>query len=165
MRDAAAFETLYDRHHRLVYGIAMRIVAQQTVAEDVTQAVFLKIWSAPQGFEGGNFAAWAGRITRNRCLDLLRSRARHPAEELAEDSAFEDAVEETAFAHLDSAAVKTALGHIAPEQRNLIELAFFGGMTQQRIAEKTGVPLGTVKTRIRTGLQRLRLALEKAGLP
>lgn len=165
MRDAAAFESLYDRHHRLVYGIAMRILGQQAAAEDVTQAVFLKVWSSPQAFESGNFAAWIGRITRNRCLDQQRSKARHPSEELSHDTASDEAVEETAFAHLDTAAVKTALERIPEEQRKLIELAFFGGMTQQGIAEKTGVPLGTVKTRIRTGLLRLRGALEKVGMP
>lgn len=165
MRDAAAFETLYDRHHRLVYGIALRITGQQAAAEDVTQAIFLKVWSWPEAFDGGNFAAWVGRITRNKSLDALRSKTRHPAQELGDDIEAADVVEEAAFAHLDSVAVKNALACIAPEQRNLIELAYFGGMTQQRIAEKTGVPLGTVKTRIRTGLSNLREALQKAGLP
>lgn len=161
-RDAPAFEAIYDRHHRLVYGIAMRLLGEISSAEDVTQAVFIKIWTAPDAFSEGNFAAWIGRITRNKCLDVLRQKARHPADELARDPASPDSVDSTAFAHLDSAAMHRALAAIAPDQRNLIELAFFAGMTHERIAEKTGVPLGTVKTRIRTGLQRLRAILDEA---
>ncbi len=162
MRDARAFEAIYDRHHRLVYGIAMRLLGQVSGAEDVTQAVFMKVWSAPGAFEDGNFAAWIGRITRNKCLDVLREKARHPADELVQDVVSGESVDSTAFARLDAATVQNALDRIPPEQRSLIELAYFGGMTHQRIAEKTGVPLGTVKTRIRTGLQRLRQALDQA---
>lgn len=162
MRDARAFEAIYDRHHRLVYGIAMRLLGQVSGAEDVTQAVFMKVWSVPGAFEDGNFAAWIGRITRNKCLDVLREKARHPADELVQDVVSGESVDSTAFARLDAATVQNALDRIPPEQRSLIELAYFGGMTHQRIAEKTGVPLGTVKTRIRTGLQRLRQALDQA---
>lgn len=164
VRDGRAFESLYDRHHRLVYGIAIRIMGQVAAAEDVTQAVFLKVWSSPEAFERGNFPAWIGRITRNRCLDLLRKKARHGDEPLSMDASRGEAAEDAAFARIDAAAVQDALSHIAPEQRTLIELAFFGGMTQARIAERTGVPLGTVKTRIRTGLQRLRQALDESGI-
>lgn len=162
MRDARAFEALYDRHHRLVYRIAMRFLDHAPAAEDVTQAIFLKVWSAPQAFQDGNFAAWIGRMTRNKCLDVLREKARHPACELAQDVASSHTADSAAFARLDAATVRRALEQIAPDQRNLIELAYFGGMTQQRIAEKTGVPLGTVKTRIRTGLQRLRQVLDES---
>lgn len=162
MRDARAFEAIYDRHHRLVYGIAMRLLGQVSGAEDVTQAVFMKVWSAPDAFEQGNFAAWIGRITRNKCLDVLREKARHPADELVQDVVSSDSVDSAAFARLSAASVQNALAQIPPEQRSLIELAYFGGMTHQGIAEKTGVPLGTVKTRIRTGLQRLRQVLDQA---
>jgi len=164
MRDARAFETIYDRHHRLVYGIAMRLLGQVSSAEDVTQAVFMKIWSASGAFEDGNFAAWIGRVTRNKCLDVLRDKARHPAGELLWDVVSSDNVDSTAFAHLNAAIVQSALAQLPREQRDLIELTYFAGMTQQLIAEKTGVPLGTVKTRIRTGLQRLRQILDQSEL-
>jgi len=162
LRDPDAFEALYDRHHRLVYGIALRLMRHAAQAEDVTQAVFLNIWSAPHAFESGNFAAWIGRVTRNRCLDVLRADARHMSVELSRDYADDEAVEDAAFAQIDTAAVRHALGVIAAEQRVPIELAYFDGLTREGIAERTGVPVGTVKTRIRIGLQRLRQILTAA---
>ncbi len=161
-RDVGAFEALYDRYHQLVYGIAMRVLADVSAAEDATQSVFLKVWSAPHGFHGGNLAAWLGRVTRNRCLDTLRTKSRQPVQSLFEMRSDED-VEDSAFSHIDAAAVHSALANLPSHQRDLIELAFFSGLTQQRIAERTGVPLGTVKTRIRTGLQQLRATLDSAG--
>ncbi len=157
-RNVAAFEVLYDRYHQLVYGIALRMLADSSAAEDATQSVFLKVWSAPEGFRGGNFAAWLGRVTRNGCLDSLRARSRRPVAPLFEMPA-DDHVEDSAFAHIDAAAMYAALTQLPSDQRELIELCFFGGMTQQAIAERTSVPLGTVKTRIRSGLHKLRAAL------
>ncbi|HEY5341876.1 MAG TPA: sigma-70 family RNA polymerase sigma factor, partial [Candidatus Aquilonibacter sp.] len=83
-RDAGAFEALYDEFHRLVYGVAMRMLSDAASAEDVTQAVFLKVWTSPELFHGGNFAAWIVRVARNRALDVLRSRASHQESELPE---------------------------------------------------------------------------------
>lgn len=164
MRDAVAFEALYDLHHVLVYAIAMRLLGQKSSAEDVTQAVFLKIWDVPDSFYDGNFAAWIGRMARNKCLDILREKTRHPADELADDVVSADSVDASAFAHIDAAAVQAAMAQLVPEQRNLIEMVYFGGMTHQGTAERTGVPLGTVKTRIRTGLQHLRRFLDGSEL-
>lgn len=161
-RDADAFEVLYDEYCRLVYGLAFRMLSDQGLAEDVTQAVFLKIWSAPNAFRGGNFAAWVARVTRNRSFDLLRSRASRPEEELSDAIPVDDALEDTALAHLDAERVRDAMAHLPPEQREPIELGFFGGITQEEIARRSGVPLGTVKTRMRTGLRRLRGVLEEA---
>lgn len=158
-RDAAAFEALYDRYHRLVYGVAFRMLGDGAGAEDITQAVFLKIWSSPHLYASGNLAGWIVRMTRNRALDVLRSKS-HAHAELPPELPQEDVLEETAFAHLDGAAVRAALVHLPAEQREPIEMGFFGGVTQEEIARRTGVPLGTVKTRIRSGLRRLRGALE-----
>lgn len=158
-RDADAFETLYDSYHRLVYGVAFRMLGDAASAEDVTQAVFLKIWSSPNLFESGNFAGWIVRSTRNRALDLLRSKSRGHAE-LSEQQPADDDLEEHAFAAIDATLVRNALAHLPPEQREPIELGFFGGITHEEIARRTGVPLGTVKTRIRAGLRRLRAVLE-----
>lgn len=157
-RDAAAFEMLYDAYHRLVYGVAFRMLGQVSGAEDVTQAVFLKIWSAPETYTAGNFPAWIARMTRNRCLDVLRSGSRAVAE-LPPHLVDDDSLEERAFAAIDGARVRAALLQLPPEQRDLIESGFFGGVTHEELARRFNVPLGTVKTRIRTGLRRLRGAL------
>jgi RNA polymerase sigma-70 factor, ECF subfamily len=161
-RDADAFEVLYDEYHRLVYGLAFRMLSDQGLAEDVTQAVFLKIWSEPSVFHGGNFAAWIARVTRNRACDVLRGRASRPEAELPDAMPVADALEDTALAHLDAERVRDAIAHLPPEQRQPIELGFFGGITQEEIARRSGVPLGTVKTRMRTGLRKLRGMLEEA---
>src|SRR5690348_7775528 len=161
-RDAGAFERLYDQYHRLVYGLALRVLTDPAGAEDVTQAVFLKLWRNPELFRGGNFPAWLARVARNGAVDVLRSRALRSESELPEALPADDALEDIAFAHLDAERVRTALAALPEEQRTLIELGFFGGITQEQIARQTGLPLGTVKTRMRTGLRRLRSALEGA---
>ena len=161
-RDADAFETLYDDCHRLVYGVALRMLGDAPSAQDVTQAVFLKVWSSPDLFRGGNFAGWIVRITRNRALDVLRSRASHQESELPESLPETEAMEDAAFARLDAAAIRKALDTLPAEQREAIELGFFGGITHEEIARRLDAPLGTIKTRIRLGLRKLRSALEDA---
>lgn len=158
--DANAFELLYDRYHRLVHGVALRVLADPGGAEDVTQSVFLKIWSNPQLFRDGSFGAWISRVARNRALDLARSRATHVQDELGDLREGNNALEDFALARMDGERARQALEHLPPEQREPIELGFFGGATQEQIARQTGLPLGTVKTRIRTGLRRLRSMLE-----
>lgn len=161
-RDADAFELLYDRYHRLVYGVALRVLGDAAGAEDVTQAVFLKIWSNPSLFRAGNFAAWVARVARNRAFDIVRSRALRAESEFPEALPVDDALEDRALANIDGERVRRALELLSPEQREPIELGFFGGVTHEQIARQTGLPLGTVKTRMRTGLRRLRGALEGA---
>jgi RNA polymerase sigma-70 factor (ECF subfamily) len=161
-RDAMAFEALYDSYHRLVYGVALRILGDVSAAEDVTQAVFLKVWSSPNVFQDGNFAAWIARVTRNRAVDLLRSKAQRSEGELPCTLPDDEQIEETAFARIDAAIVRNALAQLPLEQREPIEMGFFGGITHEEIARRTGVPLGTVKTRIRAGLRRLRTSLDGA---
>jgi RNA polymerase sigma-70 factor (ECF subfamily) len=159
-RDVAAFETIYDAYHRLVYGIAIKMLGEPMSAEDLTQAVFLKIWSAPDTFQGGNFGAWISRVARNRALDVLRSRASRSEGEMPVDVPLEGALDEAVLARLDGERVRTALATLPEEQRAPIELGFFGGVTHEEIARRTATPLGTVKTRIRSGLRKLRSALE-----
>jgi len=160
-RDAAAFEALYDAHHRLVYGIAVRILGDAGAAEDVTQAVFLKIWTAPDRFESGNFAGWIARVARNQALDVLRRKSNSETE-LSEAMPNNDLLEEQVFSDMDAARVRDALAQLPSEQREPIELGFLNGITHAEIARQTGIPLGTIKTRIRTGLRRLRSSLEGA---
>lgn len=155
-RDAAAFELLYDLYHRLVFGIALRMLSDTTMAEDLTQSVFLKIWSTPDSFRDGNFGAWLSRVTRNRALDVLRSRAARPEGEIPADVPTEGSIDDLVFSKIDSQRVRSALAALPDEQRSPIEMGFFGGVTHEEIARRTGIPLGTVKTRIRSGLRRLR---------
>lgn len=161
-RDADAFEVLYDRYHRLVYGIALRVLSDPVAAEDVTQMVFLKVWSNPMLFRNGNFGAWIARVTRNRAFDVVRSRALHAESELPDSLPLDDVLEDRALERINGERVRVALEQLPPEQREPIELGFFGGATQEQIARQTGLPLGTVKTRIRNGLRKLRNALEGA---
>jgi RNA polymerase sigma-70 factor, ECF subfamily len=161
-RDPQAFETLYDAHSKLVYGIAFRMLADRAAAEDLTQIVFLKVWNAPGLFRGGNLAAWLVRVTRNRALDVLRSRSARPESELPEALPEDETLEDVAFARIDAQRVRAALAGLPPEQREPIELGFFGGITHEEIARRVDAPLGTIKTRIRSGLRKLRNALGEA---
>jgi len=161
-RDADAFEALYDSFHRLVYRVALRMLGDAPGAEDVTQSVFMKVWSAPELFRGGNVAAWIVRIARNRALDVLRARGTRAETELPCTILDTEAIEDVAFARIDAGLVRNALQALPPEQREAIELGFFGGITHEEIARRSGLPLGTVKTRIRSGLRKLRTALDGA---
>ncbi len=160
-RDVAAFEAIYDAYHRLVHGIALKMLQDAMAAEDLTQAVFLKVWTSPESFVSGNFGAWLARVTRNRALDQLRSRAaRADGAELPTDVPVDVVTDDTVFAKLDAELVRRALETLPSEQREPITLGFFGGVTHEEIARQTATPLGTVKTRIRAGLRKLRTALE-----
>jgi len=160
-RDETAFERLYDRYHRFVYAIAARMLTEPAAAEDLTQSVFLKIWSSPQSYAGGNFGAWLARVTRNRALDILRLKSSR-TEELPLDLAVEGELEEQVFANVDGERVRSALSQLPEDQRLPIELGFFAGITHEEIARRTATPLGTVKTRIRTGLRKMRTVLESS---
>lgn len=161
-RDVDAFEQLYDGYHRLVFGIALRIASDTTMAEDVTQSIFLKLWSSPDTFREGNFAGWLSRVTRNHTLDVVRSRANQPAGAVPADIPAEASTDATVFARIDAQRVRGALSELSEEQRTPIELGFFAGITHEEIALRTGIPLGTIKTRIRTGLRRMRESLTGA---
>lgn len=161
-RDVEAFEALYDGYHRLVFGIALRIASDTALAEDVTQSIFLKLWNTPEAFREGNFPGWLSRVTRNRALDVVRSRANQPNAEIPADVPAEASTDATVFARIDAQRVRGALSELNEEQRTPIELGFFAGITHEEIARRTGIPLGTIKTRIRTGLRRLRETLNEA---
>ncbi len=159
-RDVAAFEAIYDAYHRLVHSIALKMLQDVMAAEDLTQAVFLKVWSTPDAYVSGNFGAWIARVTRNRALDVLRSRASRSEDEMPVDVPLDVVLDEVVFSKLDAERVRLALEGLPDEQRFPIELGFFGGVTHEEIARRTATPLGTVKTRIRAGLKRLRTTLE-----
>jgi RNA polymerase sigma-70 factor (ECF subfamily) len=159
-RDVSAFEALYDAHHRLVFGVAMRVLADVPAAEDVTQSVFMKLWADPDAFHGGNFGAWIARAARNRALDAVRSRSVRAHGELPIDMPPDFRLDEAAPGALDGTRVRAALANVPDELRAPIEFGFFCGITHEEIARRTKTPLGTVKARIRSGLRRLRSELE-----
>lgn len=160
--DTAAFTMLYDRHAALVYGICNRILGNATQAEDVTQNIFTLIWAKPTAFAGGNFPAWLARVARNASLDVLRSaavRTREP--EMPLDMPAESNLEDEVFERVTSEAIAQALQTLPPEQREAIEQAYFSGFSYREVAERVGAPLGTVKSRIRTGLRTLWQTLNR----
>ncbi|MEX2247950.1 MAG: sigma-70 family RNA polymerase sigma factor [Dehalococcoidia bacterium] len=172
-RDLYAFEALYDRYGDLVYSVALRIVTDTYVAEDVTQDVFLRVWRRPELFDlqRGKFVTWLLSVARNRAIDERRSQGRRLRHEALPSTGEEEDVlpsahdlDDPALATVlqdDRRAVREALGVLPPEQRLAITLAYFGGLTQQEIANRLGQPLGTVKTRIRLGMQKMRGALDE----
>jgi RNA polymerase sigma-70 factor (ECF subfamily) len=169
MRDLTAFRTLYARYSSLVYSAALRVVRDTQIAEDMVQEIFLRLWRKPESYTAtrGKFATWLTSVTRNRAVDEVRSRGRRYRHETASPEEQErelpgpDTDDPALTAELSDQRrlILTALSQLPPEQRQTIELAYFGGLTQQEISERLGQPLGTVKTRIRLGMQKLRAAL------
>src|SRR5450755_474003 len=161
--DHDAFAALYDKHGALVFGVAKRVLRNQEQAEDVAQSVFLQVWSRPQAFAGGNFAAWIARVARNASVDILRSAAVRKREpEIPVDLPAEGALEEQVFERMRSAALSDAVATLPDDQRVAIEQAYFAGLSYREVAEALDAPLGTVKSRIRTGLRRLFESLNQA---
>lgn len=157
--DQSAMADLYDRYSGVVYGVALRVLANTTAAEDVVQEVFLQLWRNPQAFDAdrGRLAPWLAVIARNRAIDHLRKR---PPEDDIDELPISTGVdlESDSAQKLAIERVRGVLAQLPQEQRKTLEMAFFEGMTHTEIAGKTGEPLGTVKTRIRTGLLALRKA-------
>ncbi len=172
-RDADAFAILYDRHGGAAYSLAHRIVGDPAVAEDVTQEAFLSLWRSGGRFDAarGSVRSWTLGIVRNRAIDALR-RASGPAPKLDLDD--DGVLEGQASGELTDAAairretarrVRGALGELPDEQSQVIGLAYFGGFTHSEIAEMLGMPLGTVKGRMRLGLEKIRTMLgERMGI-
>ncbi len=171
-RDLAAFEALYDRYGDLVYSVCLRVVGDTYIAEDVTQDVFVRVWRRPEQFDvrRGKFVTWLLSVARNRSIDHRRSQSRRMRHEalpsideeedvLPSEDARDNPALQTVLAD-ECAAVRKALEVLPPEQKLAIQLAYFGGLTQQEIANKLGQPLGTVKTRIRLGMQKMRGPLQ-----
>ncbi len=166
--DRHAFETLYDRYSPAVFGLALKTLREREVAEEAVQEVFWRVWQRAKSFEAGRkFAPWLFGIAHNYCIDELRRRRARPQpvyeddehpvlSSIAEPSDVADAALESEQRRI----VIGALQQLPAEQRQALELAYFGGLTQQEIAARLGNPLGTIKTRMRLGLQKLRGILQ-----
>ena len=169
--DAAALEALYDRYASTVLGVALKVIGDQGAAEDVLQETFWRVWRSAATFQSqrGSFTSWLFRIARNLAIDAYRRRNVRPqsmldaddTESVLDKTPDPDAdVAEQTQAILKNRQVRNALTVLPQVQRQVIELAYFYGMTRQEIAEVTGEALGTIHTRARLGLQKLREELE-----
>lgn len=163
-KDPEAFEVFYDRHGGVAYSLAYRIVGEKAAAEDVTQEAFISIWRSGARFDRarGSVRSWMLSIVRNRAIDALRSRAGKAPKLSFDDDAVleqrpaEELTEEEAMKHETASEIRGALGELPGEQSKVIELAYFGGFSQSEISRMLGVPLGTVKGRMRLGLEKIR---------
>ena len=167
-RERAAFEQLYARYSNILYATAMKFLKQDADAQDVVQDVFIQIWDKAKLYDPtkGKPLTWALTMTRNRSIDRIRAIQRRTR--LRDDFENETVADESAgvreaLSEVDasekSQILRDAVGRLSPEQRKVIELAFFGGLTQSEVADRLGEPLGTVKARARRGLMKLKESL------
>lgn len=157
--DHVALAELYDRYGRVSYNLAYRILRDPTLAEDAVQEAFLAAWRSAGRFlpERSKASTWILTLVHRRAVDAVRREQRRRAEPLEES--FEpasEATDETAWLRLERARVQAALRRLPDQQREAIELAYYGGFTQTELAERLGLPLGTIKSRMFAGLARMR---------
>jgi RNA polymerase sigma-70 factor (ECF subfamily) len=167
----AALSKLYDRYDRTVFGVGLRILGDRSMAEELVQEVFLKVWRSSGSFDSarGSFSTWLYRVTRSCALDLFRKRARrvrpvsdgdpHLGSARDPSAGPQEVVDESWL----SWRVSRALEVLDAPHREVIDLAYFGGLSQREISERTGVPLGTVKTRTASAFKSLRDELAVQG--
>ena len=165
--DARAFEAIYDRHHVRAYSLARRITGNTAGAEEATQDAFVSLWRAASSFdpERASLATWLLGLVRYRSIDWVRrdsSRTLHRglAEDAAESIEAPERTEQQVIARQEHDQALRLVAALPPEQREVIDLAYFAGYTQMQIAAKAGIPLGTVKGRVRLALEKLRHAAE-----
>ena len=157
--DGSAMASLFDRYSKIVYSVALRVLRDPASAEDVLQEVFMQIWRNPNSFIAtrGSLGGWLAVVARNRSIDALRrKRPSDPVEDMALASNYNLADEAERNSLMEKA--RGVIRLLPMEQRKTLEMAFFDGLTHSEIAEMTGDPLGTVKTRIRSALTSLRKA-------
>lgn len=166
-RDPEAFEVFYDRHAGVAYSLAYRIVGSKPAAEEVVQEAFLSIWRSGARFDPakGSVRSWTLGIVRNRGIDALRRdsgkapKLTYDDDAILEARASDERTDEEAMRRTEAQEVRGALRELPEEQSKVIQLAFFGGFSHSEIAEMIGEPLGTVKGRMRLGLEKIRVRL------
>jgi RNA polymerase sigma factor (sigma-70 family) len=165
--DEAALAELYDRFGRVAYGVALRILRDEKLAEDAVQEGFLATWRSADRFmpERGKASTWVLTLVHRRAVDLVRREDRRRAEALTEDvePAPSGSAEDDAWLRFERERVQAALRQLPDQQREALELAYYGGFSQSELAERLGQPVGTIKSRMFTGLARLRELLADPG--
>ncbi len=170
--EGRAMAVLYDRYARLVFSLAVRVLNDRPGAEEVVQEVFVKVWRRARDYDArrGKFSAWLSGIAHHHAIDELRRRRVRPTAAQAGDEEQAENIADASPTPLDLAVqsserrrIVEALQAIPPEQSRVIEMAYFEGYTQQEIADKLGKPLGTIKTRMRLGMQKMRGLLGEKG--
>jgi RNA polymerase sigma factor (sigma-70 family) len=166
--DDEALAELYDRFGRVAYGLALRILRDETLAQDAVQEAFLAVWRSADRFlaERARASTWILTLVHRRAVDLVRREDRRRAEPLerAPEPLAPSTAEEDVALGFERRIVQEALLRLPPEQREALELGYYGGLTQSELAERLGQPLGTIKSRMFAGLARLRDLLAQAGL-
>lgn len=167
-QDRQAFETLYDRYEKLVFSFAHRLAGDRTISEEVTQDVFLKLWNGTSVYQKdkGKFSSWLLTVTRNKVIDELRRLKRHDHEPMLEKDAL---IEQAGSTELQvewkekREEIREAILELSLDQQEIIELFYFKGYSQQKIADQCKLPLGTVKGRIRLALKHLKGLIGQEG--
>ena len=164
--DEQALAELYRRFGRLAYGLAFRILRDDALAQDAVQEAFLGVWRAAGRFtaERAKPSTWLLTLVHRRAVDLVRREERRRTEPLQPDTESTDSAPDELELLSERQSIREALRKLPPEQREAIELAYYGGYTQSELAERLGQPLGTIKSRMFTGLARLRETLEEAAV-
>ena len=165
--DDDALSELYDRFGRVAYGLALRILRDETLAQDAVQEAFLGVWRNADRFlaERAKASTWILTLVHRRAVDLVRREDRRRTDPLSGDepATGEDSAADAAWLRLERERVQTALGQLSDPQREVLELAYYGGYTQSELAERLGQPLGTIKSRMFAGLSRMNELLEPPG--
>lgn len=164
--DPDAFEVVYDRHCGAAYSLAYRILGSAGPAEDACQDAFLSIWRSAGRYDAGvgSVRSWILSVTHNRAIDQLRRVTRHTDRQAHDETAAErmpapENTEETVLHHAEAEDTRALLATLSDEQRRVIELSIYSGLSQSEIAHALGIPLGTIKSRMRVGLGKLRTAM------
>jgi len=166
--DDQALAELYDRFGGVAYGLALRVLRDEALAQDAVQEAFLAVWRTADRFlaERAKASTWILTLVHRRAVDLVRRQERRRGEplEAAPEPVASEQVEEQATIRFQRQVVQEALRRLPPEQREALELGYYAGLTQSELAERLGQPLGTIKSRMFTGLTRLKDLLAQAGL-
>jgi RNA polymerase sigma-70 factor, ECF subfamily len=167
--ETGAFEVIFDRHSGAAFSLAYRMCGRQAMAEDVVQEAFVSLWRSGARYDAtrGSVRTWVLSVVRNRAIDVLRREGAKVSRDLGEEGLAERVpapeLTDTEVERRDEARqVRRALGELPPDQRRVVELAFFGGFTHSQIADMLALPSGTVKGRMRLGLTKMRLLLGDA---
>ena len=162
--DQNAFSYLYDNYAAALNGTIYRMVEDVQLSEDILQEAFIKIWNNFKSYDSskGRLFTWMVNITRNLTIDTLRSKGYKKQQKISQDENSVNTYQDNSFAadRFDSIGLRKQLASLKPEQKDIIDLAYFNGYTQEEISKQMGIPLGTVKTRMRTAIMELRKTMQ-----